>query len=88
MPITAIVEFKADLTKVAITDKVFGGYCKDTDGKEVYNRTVKNGAYIEFRAVSDDDEKEGTVEIVGTKANGHGTNRIYSFRHGDKFDFP
>ena len=23
MPITAIVEFKADLTKVAITDKIF-----------------------------------------------------------------
>ena len=90
MPITARVEFYDDLTKVSITDEVYGGYCKDSAGNPIDNIVVQNGHPIDFKAVPDDDTGMGSVTIVGTDANDDKVvyQDSYTFNGGNTLLFP
>ncbi|ESW62965.1 hypothetical protein X771_31545 [Mesorhizobium sp. LSJC277A00] len=76
------------MTKVSITDEVYGGYCNDTTGKPIDNIDAQSDNPISFRAVPDDDTDMGSVSIVGTDAANVEYNDTYTFNDGNWFFFP
>jgi hypothetical protein len=91
MPISATVTFSTDLKQVSITDEVFGGFCKDIEGKEINNRQLDKDRSIAFRAVPDDEKGFGTVTISGAEQAGDpppAYSERFEFSNGNTLYFP